>query len=43
MYLENNIENSAWDLEHNAEKLQQIWNNAKNYEHNYLSYTKTGH
>ena len=34
---ERNIENNAWNVEHNAEKLQEILSriiNAKNYEHN---------
>ena len=37
---DNDFENNeAWNLEHNAEKLQEIVNsnNAKNYEYNYLN------
>ena len=36
--LGNILENNAWNLEHDAEKLQEILNrNVKNNEHNYLS------
>ena len=31
-FLENNLENNAWNLEHNAEKLY-YWKFCKKYEH----------
>ena len=40
--LENNYENNAWNLEHNVIKLATRnfkYNNARNYDHYYLSPT----